>query len=93
MDKLETALLLKEINHFFPGKLKAENRTIESWQRVLAGEAYEVVLNRLDKYVLHSKLLPTVYDLVEKPRPEHDKNVLRQVEEWEEVASGAPRKC
>lgn len=92
MNKRETALLLKEINHFFPGKLKTEGPTVESWYRVLKSEEYKVVLNRLDKFVVHSKLMPTVYDLVEKPRAEHDKNVLRQVEEWEEVASGAPRK-
>ncbi|MCD8509945.1 MAG: hypothetical protein LRY73_08815 [Bacillus sp. (in: Bacteria)] len=68
-----------------------DGAVVESWYRLLVGEEFRVVMRRLDNHVRQNKVMPTIFDLVEKPRPEHNKNVLRQVAEWEEVANGGPR--
>ncbi|MDQ0254491.1 hypothetical protein J2S74_001870 [Evansella vedderi] len=88
MDKKETALLLMEIDRFFPGKLKLEGATVEAWYRVMKTQDYKEVIRRLDLHVMHHKYPPTVHDLFEKPRPEHNKNILKQLADWEKESIG-----
>ena len=69
MDKKETAMLLRDINQFFPGKVKLEPATVEAWHRVMCSQDYSRAVKRLDQYVMLHKFPPTVHDLFERVRP------------------------
>ncbi|PYZ94884.1 hypothetical protein CR194_05000 [Salipaludibacillus keqinensis] len=86
----ETAQLLQEINRFFPGKITLQPETVEAWHRLMKTQSYREVIERLDRHVACSKFPPLVIDLYEQPRPERNKQVLGQIDEWEANASGGP---
>ncbi|PYZ94774.1 hypothetical protein CR194_04395 [Salipaludibacillus keqinensis] len=86
----ETALLLKEIDRFFPERLNLDKDMAKSWHRLLESQAYEEVVARLDEYAVSNKYPPLIYDLYEKPRPERKKFGLSQIDKWEAEASGGP---
>ncbi|WP_096439073.1 replicative helicase loader/inhibitor [Alteribacter populi] len=90
MELKETGRLLQEIDRFYPGKLKLEPATVEAWYRVMKKQDYKKVIRRLDQFVVSSQYPPMIYDLYDRPRPEHNKDVLSQIAEWEAKADGGP---
>ncbi|RKL65022.1 hypothetical protein CR203_22765 [Salipaludibacillus neizhouensis] len=90
MSQAETAQILQEIARFYPGKINLERKTVQAWYRLLKTQTYEDVIDRLDRYAAENKYSPLVHDLVEKPRPERNKDVIEIISLWEANASGGP---
>ncbi|RNA66937.1 hypothetical protein [Alteribacter keqinensis] len=90
MDKQQAAKVIKDIDRFYPGRMRMDIGTVESWFRHLEKEEYDTVIGRLDAYAKENKYPPTLFDLLDNPRPERDRKGTDKVKEWEAKASGGP---
>ncbi|TMW72770.1 replicative helicase loader/inhibitor [Alteribacter natronophilus] len=90
MTQEQTALLLKAINELYPGRLKVEKSTVSIWHMVMGSQDYDEVIRRLGNYAKANRFAPSANDLFERPRPEADRSVLDEIDEWEAKAGGAP---
>lgn len=88
MELKETGLIIKQIDSLYPGRLNLERSTVEIWHRVLGKQDYEKTLDRLVKYSRENKFPPSAADLHLKESEAYKSNILDQIKEWEQRASG-----
>lgn len=92
MNRLELVQLLEQIEAAYPGKLKLNEKTVELWFRHLANQDYKRTLHKLDKHIERSPFPPSLHELRETERNEHNKSYLSKMDEWEAQASGPPKR-
>lgn len=88
MDKKETALLIKQIDSLYPGRISLEPTTVETWNRVLQKQDYTKTIDILINYAKENKFPPSVADLYIREQEAYKTNVLSQIEQWERESSG-----
>jgi hypothetical protein len=87
MDKKEAALLIKQIDSLYPGKINLEPLTVEVWHRALNKQDYEKTVDTLIKYSRENKFPPSVADLFIREVEAHSSNILEKMKEWERNAA------
>ncbi|MCR6111781.1 hypothetical protein HXA35_15640 [Bacillus sp. A301a_S52] len=90
MTSREVVELIEQVDAAYPGKLKKTQDTVKVWYRHMKDQDKEKVLWRLDKHISRSSFPPTIHDLKEQVRPEHDKGVVTRMAEWQEKKSTGP---
>ncbi len=88
MDKKETALLIKQIDSLYPGKITLEPTTVETWNRVLQKQDYEKTVNVLINYAREKKFPPSAADLFIREPEAYKSGVLGEIWKWESEANG-----
>jgi hypothetical protein len=88
MDKKETALLIKQIDSLYPGRINLEPLTVETWNQALKKQDYQKTVATLIKYARENKFPPSVADLFIREHEAYKAGVLSEIWKWEREASG-----
>lgn len=88
MDKKEAALLIKQIDSLYPGRINLEPMTVEIWHKALQAQSYDITIEKLIRFSRESKFPPSVADLFHKEQEPYKTNILDQIKEWEANATG-----
>lgn len=90
MTSTEVVQLIEQIDAAYPGKLKKTKDTVSVWYRHMKNQNKDRVMWRLDKHISRSSFPPSIHDLKEQIRPEHDKNVVTKIAEWQQEKTPGP---
>jgi hypothetical protein len=85
VDKKQTALLIKQIDSLYPGRLNLEPLTVEIWQRVLDEQDFDKTIDSLIRYARENKFPPSVADLYIKKMEAYESDILAKIKGWEDA--------
>jgi len=92
MKRLELVQLIEQVDAAYPGKVKVTEKTVELWFRHLGNQDYDQTVFKLDKHIEKSPFPPSLHELKEVDRIEHNKTYLNKMDRWEAEASGPPKR-
>jgi len=90
MNSKQVVELIEQIDAAYPNKLKKSADTLKVWHRHMKNQDYERVFWRLDKHISRSAFPPSIHDLKEHIRPEHNKQVVTKIAEWQQKKTTGP---
>ncbi|MGJ9381784.1 hypothetical protein [Salipaludibacillus sp. CF4.18] len=90
MTSREVVQLIEQIDAAYPGKIKKSQDTVKVWFRHMKNQDVDRVVWRLDNHISRSPFPPTIHDLKEQIRPEHDKGVVTRINDWQKKKTTGP---